>query len=55
MTFDIRQPVYDAQVAGFLFSWYAYLRKEVTAMNTYVTGNTIKLLREAKYMTNTNS
>ena len=51
MTFDIRQPVYDAQVAGFLFSWYAYLRKEVTAMNTYVTGNTIRKLRESKHLT----
>lgn len=32
-------------------SWYAFFRKEVASMNTYVTGTTIKQLREGRNMT----
>ena len=31
--------------------WYAFCRKEVEAMNTYVTGTTIKQLRESRRLT----
>ena len=34
-------------------SWYAVFRKDVAALNTYVTGNTIKQLREARKLTQT--
>jgi len=43
--------LYDTQVAGASDSWYAFLRKDVTHMNTYVTGTTIRQLREARSMT----
>lgn len=43
--------VYGAQVAEFPVSWYAYGRREVERMNTYITGNTIKQLRENRSMT----
>jgi len=33
------------------FSWYALRRKDVAAMNTYVTGATIKQLRESRKLT----
>ena len=44
-------PVYEAQVVRILISWYAFFRKEVESMNTYVTGTTIRQLREARNMT----
>ena len=34
-----------------LHSWYAHFRKEVATMNTYVTGNTIRNLRESRNLT----
>lgn len=40
-----------AQVASGGVSWYAVSGKEVGRMNTYVTGNTIKRLRENRHMT----
>ena len=40
-----------AQVASGWVSWYAVSGKEVERMNTYVTGNTIKQLRENRHMT----
>jgi len=43
--------VYEAQVAGMPVSWYAFLRKEGRSMNTYVTGTTIRQLRESRSMT----
>ena len=43
--------VYEAQVAKALISWYAFFRKDVASMNTYVTGATIKQLRESRNMT----
>ena len=43
--------VYEAQVAGVWFLWYALVRKEVAFMNTYVTGATIKELREKRNLT----
>jgi len=43
--------VYEAQVAGPLISCYSGFGKEVESMNTYVTGTTIKQLREARGMT----
>ena len=46
-----RGKVYEAQVAGGPLSWYAFIRKEVESMNTYVTGTTIRQLREARNMT----
>ena len=43
--------VYDAQVARNPDLWYAETRKEVATMNTYVTGTTIRQLREARRLT----
>ena len=43
--------VYEAQVAGGGISWYAGFRKEVEPMNTYVTCQTIRELREQRGMT----
>lgn len=43
--------VYGAQVVLRGDSWYADFRKEVVPMNTYVTGNTIKQLREGRNLT----
>ncbi len=43
--------VYGAQVASAGRAWYAVGRKEVLPMNTYVTGATIKELREKKKLT----
>lgn len=43
--------VYEAQVAKACVSWYAFLGKGVAFMNTYVTGATIKQLRENRNMT----
>ena len=43
--------VYEAQVASISPPWYALDRKEVLTMNTYVTGNTIRQLREDRRMT----
>ena len=47
----VRGKVYEAQVAGGPLSWYAFPGKEVESMNTYVTGTTIRQLREARNMT----
>lgn len=47
----MRGKVYEAQVAGGPLSWYAFPGKEVESMNTYVTGTTIRQLREARNMT----
>ena len=46
-----RYLVYEAQVARRYFSWYAVFGKEVESMNTYVTGTTIRQLRERRNMT----
>ena len=43
--------VYEAQVVPAGISWYAFLRKEVATMNTYVTGTTIRQLRESRRIT----
>ena len=43
--------VYATQVVSLRVSWYAVGRKDVTRMNTYVTGATVKQLREGKNMT----
>ena len=43
--------VYEAQVAHPAQLCYAVFRKEVGKMNTYVTGTTIKQLRESRHMT----
>ena len=43
--------VYEAQVAHAEMLWYPCPRKEVEAMNTYVTGMAIKTLREKRGMT----
>ena len=43
--------VYEAQVAPERDLWYAFPRKEVAAMNSYVTGTTIRQLRERRNLT----
>ena len=43
--------VYEAQVARTPFSWYAIHKKGSDIMNNYVTGTTIKQLRESRNMT----
>ncbi len=43
--------VYEAQVAGKKGMWYAVPGRGVASMNTYVTGNTIKQLRESRNLT----
>ena len=43
--------VYETQVVHGTVLWYAFCRKEVAPMNTYVTGTTIKQLREERNMT----
>lgn len=45
--------VYETQVVLCVISWYPLGRKEVTDMNIYVTGNTIKTLREKRDLTQT--
>ena len=51
MVFLNKSGVYEAQVAQVPDLCYVLLRKEVERMNTYVTGTTIKQLREARNMT----
>ena len=48
---EVPPGVYEAQVACLRFSWYAVSRKEVESMNTYVTGATIRQLREKRGLT----
>lgn len=43
--------VYETQVAESLISCYCVFGKDAMPMNTYVTGNTVKQLREARNMT----
>ena len=48
---DKHPRVYETQVVKLAVSWYASCRKEVAFMNNYVTGLTIKQLREKRSMT----
>ena len=43
--------VYEAQGASLLFWWYDFLGKDGVPVNIYVTGTTIKQLRESRNMT----
>ncbi len=48
---NLKISVYAAQVAADVVTCYAYFRKEVAIMNSYVTGNAIKQLREVRKLT----